>query len=139
HSHHMLQSNADGLGPGHPLVGFYDLPCIDGFPIAVDIPGETPALTERCCHAGSSTRGIGTEQDSTDEWRRGAPITLRSLGKARTARMPEHLAPHGAEVERDTIGHPLVKPHLIATDSDGTIIPYSQTHTGYVSPRTLAA
>ena len=53
--------------------------------------------------------------------------------------MPEHLAPHGAEVERDTIGHPLVRPQLIATDLDGTIIPYSQTHTGYVSPRTLAA
>ena len=53
--------------------------------------------------------------------------------------MPEHLAPHGAEVERDTIGHPLGKPQLIATDLDGTIIPYSQTHTGYVSPRTLAA
>src|SRR5699024_2764444 len=53
--------------------------------------------------------------------------------------MPEHLAPHGAEVERDHIGHPLVRPQLIATDLDGTIIPYSQTHTGYVSPRTLAA
>ena len=53
--------------------------------------------------------------------------------------MPEQLAPHGAEVERDTIGHPLVRPQLIATDLDGTIIPYSQTHTGYVSPRTLAA
>src|SRR5699024_10292486 len=53
--------------------------------------------------------------------------------------MPEQLAPHGAEVERDTIGHPLVRPQLIATDGDGTIIPYSQTHTGYVSPRTLAA
>lgn len=53
--------------------------------------------------------------------------------------MPEHLAPHGAEVERDLIGHPLVRPQLIATDLDGTIIPYTQTHTGYVSPRTLAA
>lgn len=53
--------------------------------------------------------------------------------------MADYLAPHGAEVERDTIGHPLVKPQLIATDLDGTIIPYSQTHTGYVSPRTLAA
>lgn len=53
--------------------------------------------------------------------------------------MPEHLAPHGAEVQRDTIGHPLARPQLIATDLDGTIIPYSQTHTGYLSPRTLAA
>ncbi|HIW45626.1 MAG TPA: HAD-IIB family hydrolase [Candidatus Yaniella excrementigallinarum] len=53
--------------------------------------------------------------------------------------MPEHLAPHGAEVERDKIGHPLTRPQLIATDLDGTIIPYSQTHTGFVSPRTLAA
>ena len=53
--------------------------------------------------------------------------------------MPEHLAPHGAEVERDSTGHPLVRPQLIATDLDGTIIPYSQTHTGYVSPRTLEA
>ena len=43
--------------------------------------------------------------------------------------MPEHLAPHGAEVERDSTGHPLVRPQLIATDLDGTIIPYSQTHT----------
>ncbi len=53
--------------------------------------------------------------------------------------MPEHLARHGAEVERDAIGHPLVRPQLIATDLDGTIIPYSETHTGYVSPRTLDA
>lgn len=53
--------------------------------------------------------------------------------------MPEHLAPHGAEVERDDIGHPLVRPQLIATDLDGTIIPYTETHTGYVSPRTLEA
>jgi len=53
--------------------------------------------------------------------------------------MPEHLAHHGAEVERDDVGHPLVRPQLIATDLDGTIIPYSQTHTGYVSPRTLNA
>src|SRR5690625_7914026 len=53
--------------------------------------------------------------------------------------MPEHLAPHGAELERDKIGHPLTRPQLIATDLDGTIIPYSQTHTGFVSPRTLAA
>ncbi len=53
--------------------------------------------------------------------------------------MPEHLAPHGAEVERDDVGHPVVRPQLIATDLDGTIIPYSETHTGYVSPRTLAA
>lgn len=53
--------------------------------------------------------------------------------------MPERLAPHGAEVERDDLGHPLVRPQLIATDLDGTIIPYSQTHTGYVSPRTLEA
>ena len=53
--------------------------------------------------------------------------------------MPEQLARHGAEVERDDVGHPLVRPQLIATDLDGTIIPYSQTHTGYVSPRTLDA
>ncbi len=53
--------------------------------------------------------------------------------------MPEYLAPHGAEVERDDVGHPLARPQLIATDLDGTIIPYSQTHTGYVSPRTLDA
>ena len=53
--------------------------------------------------------------------------------------MPKQLARHGAEVERDDIGHPLVRPQLIATDLDGTIIPYSQTHTGYVSPRTLEA
>ena len=53
--------------------------------------------------------------------------------------MPKHLARHGAEVARDDVGHPLVRPQLIATDLDGTIIPYSQTHTGYVSPRTLAA
>lgn len=53
--------------------------------------------------------------------------------------MPERLAPHGAEVERDATGHPLAKPQLIATDLDGTIIPYTETHTGYVSPRTLAA
>src|SRR5699024_3226664 len=83
--------------------------------------------------------GIRSEQDSTNEWRPRGEIALRFLGKERTARMPEQLAPHGAEVERDTIGHPLVRPQLIATDLDGTIIPYSQTHTGYVSPRTLAA
>lgn len=53
--------------------------------------------------------------------------------------MPKELAGHGAEVERDDIGHPLVRPQLIATDLDGTIIPYSETHTGYVSPRTLEA
>ena len=53
--------------------------------------------------------------------------------------MPKHLAHHGAEVERDEIGHPVVRPQLIATDLDGTIIPYTETHTGYVSPRNLAA
>ena len=53
--------------------------------------------------------------------------------------MPEFLASHGADVERDDVGHPLVRPQLIATDLDGTIIPYSETHTGYVSPRTLDA
>ena len=30
--------------------------------------------------------------------------------------MPEHLAPHGAEVERDKIGHPLTRPQLNATE-----------------------
>lgn len=53
--------------------------------------------------------------------------------------MPEHLARHGAEVERDDVGHPLVRPQLIATDLDGTIIPYTETHSGYVSPRNLKA
>jgi len=53
--------------------------------------------------------------------------------------MPQELPRHGAEVERDAIGHPVQRPQLIATDLDGTIIPYSQTHTGYVSPRTLDA
>ena len=53
--------------------------------------------------------------------------------------MPKHLAHHGAEVERDETGHPVVRPQLIATDLDGTISPYTDTHTGYVSPRNLAA
>lgn len=53
--------------------------------------------------------------------------------------MPEYLARHGAEVDRDAFGHPLTRPQMIATDLDGTIIPYTQTHTGYVSPRTLDA
>src|SRR5699024_5616999 len=59
--------------------------------------------------------------------------------KERTHCMPEHLAPHGAEVARDKIGHQLTRPQLIGTDLAATIIPSTQTHTGFVSPRTLAA
>lgn len=49
------------------------------------------------------------------------------------------LLPHGQDIERSPEGHPLRRPALIATDLDGTIIPYRNTHTGVITERTAAA
>lgn len=49
------------------------------------------------------------------------------------------LTPHGERVERSSEGHPLMPPQLIATDLDGTIISYRNTHSGQISQRTTDA
>lgn len=49
------------------------------------------------------------------------------------------LTPHGAQLERSADGHPLVRPSLIATDLDGTVISYRHTRTGHISARTIEA
>ncbi|WBL19801.1 HAD family hydrolase [Citricoccus sp. NR2] len=49
------------------------------------------------------------------------------------------LSPHGAHLERSAAGHPVVRPSLIATDLDGTVISYRHTRTGHISQRTIEA
>lgn len=52
---------------------------------------------------------------------------------------PQRLPAHGAEVERARDGYPLVRPQLIATDVDGTILSYQNTGTCEISQRTIDA